>query len=41
MKSEADKVDVNVTTDEGGGGKDKHGGKSGADDNPSKSGKKK
>jgi hypothetical protein len=38
VKSEADKVDVNVTTDEGGGGKDKHGGKSG---NPSKSGKKK
>jgi hypothetical protein len=41
VKSEADKVDVNVTTDEGGGGKDKHGGKPGGDDNPSKSGKKK
>ena len=41
VKSEADKVDVNVTTDDNGGGKDKHGGKSGADDNPSKSGKKK
>lgn len=35
VKSEADKVDVNVTTDDSGGGKDKHGGKAG------KSGKKK
>jgi hypothetical protein len=38
VKSEADKVDVNVTTDDNGGGKDKHGGKSA---HPSKSGKKK
>jgi hypothetical protein len=29
VKSEADKVDVNVTTDDSGGGKDKQGGKSG------------
>ena len=41
VKSEADKVDVNVTTDAGSGGKDKHGGKAGADDNSGKSGKKK
>jgi hypothetical protein len=41
VKSEADKVDVNVTTDDSGGGKDKHGGKSGGGGNTGKSGKKK
>jgi hypothetical protein len=37
VKSEADKVDVNVTTDQGGGGKQKSGGGK----KPSKTGKKK